>query len=129
MKKFQRVPPMAKNPGKIKAYIPERGDIIWIDLDPSQGTEIKKTRPALVISPLSYNKKVGLALLCPITSHKKGYPFEVELLPQGKIQGVVLSDQIKSLDWKVRNAKFEEKVSNWVINEVIEKVSVLIEVS
>lgn len=120
---------MAKNPGSSKNYVPQRGDIVWIDLDPSQGSEIKKTRPALVVSPASYNEKVGLALLCPITSHKKGYPFEVELPPSGKTQGVILADQVKSLDWKIRNAKFEEKLSTWVMTEVIEKISVLIEFS
>ena len=118
---------MAKNPGSTKPYIPQRGDIVWIDLDPSKGSEMRKTRPALVVSPSSYNEKVGLALLCPITSHKKGYPFEVELSSKGNVRGVILSDQIKSLDWKIRNAKFEEKVSRGVITEVIEKVSVLIE--
>lgn len=120
---------MAKKPGSSTPYIPQRGDIVWIDLDPSQGAEIKKTRPALVISPSNYNEKVGLALLCPITSHKKGYPFEVELPSKGKIEGVILADQIKSLDWKARNAKFEEKVSTWIMTEVIEKISVLIEIS
>lgn len=120
---------MAKNPGNIKPYIPQRGDIVWIDLDPSQGSEIKKTRPALVISPSNYNEKVGLALLCPITSHKKGYPFEVELSAKGSVKGVILSDHIKSLDWKVRNARFEEKIDTWILTEVIEKLSVLIESS
>lgn len=120
---------MAKKLGKEESYIPQRGDIIWIDLDPSQGAEIKKTRPALVISPLSYNKKVGLALLCPITSHKKGYPFEVDLSSKGNIKGMILADQVKSLDWKIRNAKFEEKVSSRIITEVIEKLSVLIAIS
>lgn len=119
---------MAKNPNGDGLYIPQRGDIVWIDLDPSQGSEIKKTRPALVISPFSYNEKVGLALLCPITSHKKGYPFEVELPPGGNISGVILSDHIKSLDWKARKAKFEGKVSTKIVNEVIEKISVLIEI-
>jgi mRNA interferase MazF len=126
---------VAKSPGRPKKhnpqsqgeYIPDRGDIVWIDLDPSQGSEIKKTRPALVISPSSYNGKVGLALLCPITSYQKGYPFEVELPLKGKVKGVILSDQLKSLDWRARKATFEEKVSTWVITSVIEKISVLIE--
>lgn len=120
---------MAKNPGSSKSYIPQRGDIVWIDLDPSQGSEIKKTRPALVVSPATYNEKVGLALLCPITSHKKGYPFEVELSQTKNVHGVVLADQVKSLDWRVRNAKFEEKISTWIVTEVIEKLSVLINLS
>jgi len=118
---------VAKKSGNKITYIPHRGDIVWIDLDPSQGSEIKKTRPALVVSPFSYNEKVGLALLCPITSHKKGYPFEVELPPKENIRGVILADQVKSLDWKARNARFEEKVSLKVVTEVIEKISVLIE--
>lgn len=120
---------MAKKSGNSKPYIPQRGDIVWVEFDSSLGSEIKKTRPALVVSPHSYNAKVGLALLCPITSHKKGYPFEVDLALKGKVEGVVLSDQIKSLDWKARNVKFEDKVSIWVINEVIEKISLLIELS
>ena len=118
---------MVKKLGKGESYIPQRGDIIWIDLDPSQGVEIKKTRPALVISPLGYNKKVGLALLCPITNYKKGYPFEVELSSTENIQGVILADQVKSLDWRIRNARFASKVSSKIVNEVIEKLSVLIE--
>ena len=118
---------MAKSLGRSGKYIPDRGDVVWIDLDPSQGAEIKKTRPALVVSPFRYNEKVGLALLCPITSHKKGYPFEVELSPMGKLKGVILADQVKSLDWRARNAKFEEKVTQGIITEVIEKLLVLID--
>ena len=120
---------MVKKSGSAKPYTPQRGDIVWIDLDPSQGSEMKKTRPALVVSPASYNEKVGLALLCPITSYKKGYPFEVELPQTGNVHGVILSDQVKSLDWRVRNARFEEKISTWVVTEVIEKISVLIDIS
>lgn len=120
---------MAKNPGKKEGYVPHRGDIVWIDLDPSQGAEIKKTRPVVVVSPYGYNNKVGLALLCPITSHKKGYPFEVELLSQENIKGVILADQVKSLDWRIRNARFEGKVPLDIMAEVIDKLSVLIELS
>ncbi|MBI1954479.1 MAG: endoribonuclease MazF [Proteobacteria bacterium] len=129
IKKFIQNLFVAKKLGKDKAYIPQRGDIVWIDLDPSQGSEIKKTRPALVISPMSYNEKVGLALLCPITSHKKGYPFEVDVQPNESIKGVILADQVKSLDWKVRKARFEGRVSPEVMIEVLEKLSVLIEIS
>ncbi len=117
---------MAKNSGKKESYIPQRGDIVWIDFVPCQGREIKRTRPALIISPLKYNQRVGLALMCPITSHIKGYPFEVILSSQN-IKGVVLADHIKSLDWKARNATFEEKVSVDVIREVVEKLLLLIE--
>jgi mRNA interferase MazF len=120
---------VVKKNGNNEFYVPQRGDIVWIDLDPSQGSEIKKTRPALVISQGLYNEKVGLALLCPITSHKKGYPFEVELPLKSTIKGVILSDQIKSLDWRSRHAKFEERVPKDIMTEVIEKLSVLIELS
>lgn len=119
---------MVKNSGKSNGYVPERGDIVWIEFDPSQGAEIKKTHPALVISPLAYNQKVGLVLVCPITSHIKGYPFEVMLPSQKNIKGVVLADHIKSLDWKARKVKFEEKASPAVTNEVTEKLLLLIEV-
>jgi mRNA interferase MazF len=108
-----------------KNYIPDRGDLIWLDFDPQSGHEQKGKRPALVLSPKVYNKKVGLGLFCPITSHVKGYPFEVEI-KNAKINGVILSDQIKSLDWIKRNATFIIKVSEEKINEVVEKAIILI---
>ncbi len=114
---------------KNNPYVPQQGDIVWIELDPSLGSEMKKTRPAVVVSPINYNKKVGLALICPITSHQKGYPFEVGLSSKTGVKGVILADQVKSLDWRARKAKFEEKVSQDVIVEVIEKISVLLELS
>ncbi|HTG17989.1 MAG TPA: endoribonuclease MazF, partial [Blastocatellia bacterium] len=83
-------------------YSPDRGDIVWIDFSPQAGHEQAGRRPALVVSPGAYNKKVGLAILCPITSQVKGYPFEVALPDDLPIQGVVLSDQAKSLDWRAR---------------------------
>src|SRR5437588_1289807 len=85
-------------------YVPERGDAVWITLDPQAGHEQAGRRPALVLSPAAYNGRVGLALLCPITNQAKGYPFEV-VLPQGlSVTGVVLADQVKSLDWGARKA-------------------------
>ncbi len=80
------------------AYVPDRGDVIWLTFDPQEGHEQAGRRPALILSPVSYNSKVGLALLCPITKQQKGYPFEVALPTGFAITGVVLSDQIKSLD-------------------------------
>src|SRR4030067_1632422 len=92
--------------GEPMAYIPDSGDIVWIMFNPQAGHEQAGHRPALVLSPKAYNGKVGLALLCPITSQVKGYPFEV-LIPEGlEIKGAVLSDQVKSLDWKERKAEF-----------------------
>jgi mRNA interferase MazF len=111
---------------KKKAYIPDRGDIIWITLNPQAGHEQAGRRPALVISPATYNGKTDLAILCPITSHVKGYPFEV-VIPQGlKVSGAVLSDQIKNLDWTARTAKFICKLSESVTQEVLKKLSTLI---
>ena len=109
----------------IKNYIPERGDIVWLDFTPQAGHEQQGKRPAIVLSPQAYNKKTGLALFCPITSKQKGYPFEVEI-QASKINGVVLSDQIKSLDWQQRGADFIEKATEREIDEIIKKISVLV---
>jgi mRNA interferase MazF len=106
-------------------YVPERGDLIWLNFDPQSGHEQKGKRPALVISPKEYNEKVGLGIFCPMTSKEKGYPFEVNI-KNGKIQGVILSDQIKSLDWRKRNAEFISKVSDEEFEEVVSKFSTLI---
>lgn len=87
-------------------WIPDRGDVVWITMHPTAGHEQPGRRPALVLSPAAYNGKVGLAILCPITSRVKGYPFEVAV-PNGlPVEGVVLSDQAKSLDWRARGAEF-----------------------
>ena len=87
------------------AYVPDRGDIVWLTFDPRAGREQAGRRPALILSPASYNGKVGLALACPITSRVKGYPFEVPLPRSLAVSGVVLSDHIKSLDWRARKAE------------------------
>ncbi len=109
-----------------KNYVPDQGDFIWIELDPQAGHEQASLRPALVISPASYNGAVGLVLLCPITSKIKGYPFEVLLSKKFKISGAILSDQIKNLDWRVRKAKFISKATAEIIKEVIEKIHAII---
>jgi len=108
-----------------KSYIPERGDIVWLDFNPQLGHEQRGRRPALTLSFKAYNEKIGLALFCPITSKVKGYPFEVEL-DLKKIKGSVLSDQIKSLDWRERNIEFIEKIEDKKMEEVIEKIEVII---
>ena len=110
-----------------KRYVPERGDIVWLQFDPLAGHEQAGKRPALVISPSAYNGRVGLALLCPITSQQKGYPFEVALPAGLKIQGVVLADQLKSLDWRIRRAERVERVPPDVLDEAAAKIRVLIE--
>ena len=110
-------------------YIPERGDVVWLDMNPHAGHEQAGRRPAVVLSPGIYNSKVGLALFCPITSRIKGYPFEV-LIPQGfKVSGAILSDQIKSLDWKVRNAEFLDKIPDSVALEILKKLATLLHVN
>src|SRR5215210_6554300 len=89
----------------VRAYVPDRGDVVWISLNPQAGHEQAGRRPAVVLSPAAYNRKTGLAVLCPITNQIKGYPFEV-VIPEGAaVSGAVLSDQVKSLDWKARRAE------------------------
>jgi mRNA interferase MazF len=108
------------------AYTPESGDIVWIMFNPQAGHEQSGHRPALVLSPKAYNGKVGLAILCPITSQVKGYPFEV-IIPDGlEVSGAILSDQVKSLDWKARKAEFGCKLPSSTFNEVVQKLSTLI---
>ena len=107
-----------------KKYIPQRGDIVWLNFDPQKGHEQKGKRPALVLSPKEYNKKVGLAIFCPITSKIKNYPFEVKI--SGEIEGAILTDQIKCLDWQKRNATYIMKVGLQVIKEVQENLQMLL---
>jgi mRNA interferase MazF len=110
---------------KTKSYVPDRGEIVWLTFDPQSGHEQRGRRPALVISPIEYNRKTNLAIFVPITSKVKGYPFEVRLESK-TIDGVILSDQIKSLDWNQREVDFIEKISKSVLTEVIENIDLLI---
>jgi mRNA interferase MazF len=107
-------------------YVPSRGDIVYLDFNPIKGHEQRGHRPAFVISPLGYNKKSSLALFIPITKQQKGYPFEVLLPFKLKIQGVILADQIKCLDWKARNIQFIESAPEGVIEEVQAKIEPLL---
>jgi mRNA interferase MazF len=100
------------------SYVPRRGDIVWLSFDPQAGHEQAGRRPAFVVSPEAYNRKTGLFLVCPITSKIKGYPFEVALPVDLEVGGVILADQIKSLDWKARRAKFAATTDDRVIDEV-----------
>lgn len=110
----------------VKIYIPVRGDVVWINLNPQTGHEQKGRRPALVLSPEDYNKKVGLAIFCSITNQVKGYPFEV-LIPDGlKTSGVILADQVKSLDWKTRNAELICRIPEEVTKIVLERIYTLL---
>jgi mRNA interferase MazF len=105
---------------------PGRGDLVWISLNPQAGHEQAGRRPALVLSPIEYNKRVGLALLCPVTSKVKGYPFEVALPVDLEIRGVVLADQVKSLDWRVRKAERVCTAPRSVMSEVLGKLNTLL---
>jgi len=109
-----------------REYVPERGDTVWITLSPQTGHEQAGRRPAVILSPRSYNEKVGLAILCPITNQVKGYPFEV-LIPAGLgVSGAVLSDQVKSLDWRVRNAEFICALPSKTMSQILEKLNTLL---
>ena len=107
------------------AFVPERGDIVWLQFNPQSGHEQTGHRPALVLSPREYNRRVGLALFCPITSKVKGYPFEVSVSVKS-IKGVILSDQVKSLDWQARKAKLVARVSEDILAEVMAKLLTLL---
>jgi mRNA interferase MazF len=107
-----------------KRYIPDAGDIVWLDFTPQAGREQAGQRPALVLSPGGYNSKTSLMLCCPMTTQIKGYPFEVRIT--AAIPAVVLSDQIKSVDWRVRKAKRKGKVSAEELAEVRAKIHALI---
>ncbi len=107
-------------------YVPNRGDIVYLDFNPTKGHEQRGHRPAFVLSPRNYNAKSSLALFIPITKQQKGYPFEVLLPSELQIQGVILVDQIKCLDWKARNVQFVESVPEVVVEEVQAKIEPLI---
>jgi len=107
-------------------YVPERGDLLWLTFDPQAGREQAGRRPALVISPLVYNRRANLALVCPITTQAKGYPFEVELPAGLLVSGVVLADHLKSADWAARRAQFAAKAPADVLADVTAKLRPLL---
>lgn len=111
----------------LNRYIPQQGDVVWLDFDPQAGHEQAGRRPAVVISPGTYNGRSELALLCPITNQVKGYPFEV-VLPEGlRVTGVVLADQVRNLDWQARRAVFMAKMPVEVMDEVLQKIGTLLQ--
>ena len=107
------------------SYIPKRGDIVWVEFNPQKGHEQKGHRPAVVISPYEYNLKTSLAIVVPITSKVKGYPFEVAIKGE-HTQGVALADQVKSLDYQARSFKFIEKADDIVLVEILYKIKLLL---
>ena len=107
-------------------YVPERGDVIWITLNPQAGHEQAGRRPVAVLSPRAYNGKVGLALVCPVTGQAKGYPFEVKIPAGLSVGGVILADQVKSLDWRARRAEPAGQLRPGTVTEVLRKVGALL---
>lgn len=110
----------------VRRYVPDRGDVVWLDFTPQAGHEQRGQRPALVLSPAAYNGKVGLAICCPITSQIKGYPFEARIPDGLPVEGVVLSDQVKNLDWKVRRARLVCQAPRSLVDEVSGKLATLL---
>ena len=106
--------------------MPDRGDIVWLQFNPQAGHEQAGHRPALVLSPASYNRLSGLMLCCPMTSHRKGYPFEVAIDDVPDRTSVILADQVKSLDWKVRKAIKKGIAPSEVIAETLSKLQALL---
>jgi len=111
-----------------RAYIPEAGDLVWASFDPQSGHEQSGRRPALVLSPGEYNEKAGLALTCPITSKVKGYPFEVAVTAS-RVRGVVLADQVRSLDWRSRQFTLIERASTETLEAVVQSLGTLLQLA
>jgi mRNA interferase MazF len=109
-----------------RRYIPDRGDFVWVDLNPRQGHEQSGHRPALVLSPKSYNRRTGLCVLCPATRQGKGYAFEVANPTDAEPHSVILADHVRCVDWRVRNVGFIHQVKSPVLDEVIAKLEALI---
>ena len=109
-------------------YVPDAGEVVWLEFDPQAGHEQAGHRPALVISPASYTRKSGLMVCCPLTTQIKGYPFEVVTQVDG-VDCAVLSDQVKSLDWKIRRAKKKAVVSAKVMLHVKAKMKALMQIT
>jgi mRNA interferase MazF len=113
----------------VRAYVPDSGDVIWLDFNPQMGREQAGRRPAVVVSRRTYNQKSSLAIVCPVTNQAKGYPFEVSLPKGSDITGVVLADQLKSLDWRERHAERAGRVSRQVMKEMLDRIAPLLGLS
>jgi mRNA interferase MazF len=107
-------------------YVPRRGDVIYLDLSPHKGHEQAGRRPVLILSPTDYNRTTGLAVVCPITNHAKGYPWEAALPENPFLSGVVLADQVRCVDWRERRAAFISTPEEGLLKEVVEKAIALI---
>ena len=106
--------------------VPDRGDVVWLDFTPQAGHEQAGRRPGVVLSPVAYNRKVGLALVCPITSQAKGYPFEVAIPADRAIAGVIFADQVKSIDWRARRARIVDRLDPPTVARILGLLRVLV---
>lgn len=116
----------AGSPVDPNSNVPDRGDVVWARLSPTEGHEQAGHRPAVVLSPAAYNAATGLALTCPVTSKVKGYPFEVALPSDLEVAGVVLADQVRSIDWRSGAVEFAATLPRSVVAEVVAKVKTLL---
>jgi mRNA interferase MazF len=107
-------------------YVPERGDLVFLNFNPQSGHEQAGHRPAIVLSPETFNRGTHFALVCPITSQKKGYPFEVDLPQSLSIEGVILTDQLKSLDWQAHHFHYKDKASSHVIDDCLKLIQTIL---
>lgn len=110
----------------VKTWVPQRGDVVWLNFMPQAGHEQTGRRPALVLSPGAYNGKTGLMLCCPITSQVKGYPFEVALGNTTGVKGVVLADQVRNLDWRARQAEKKAKAGKEIVDQALGRIRSLL---
>jgi mRNA interferase MazF len=117
--------PLATKPGS-RTYVPERGDLVWLTFDPQAGHEQAGRRPAVVLSPQTYNRPAGLAIVVPVTGQEKQYPFEVPLPAGLPVQGVVLADQLKSVDWRAREARRIAVLPGDVITAILRRAALLL---
>ena len=109
-----------------RTFIPDRGDLVWVSLNPTLGHEQSGRRPALVLSPKSYNRKTGLCVICPATRQRKGYAFEVITVGGDGEESVILSDHLRNIDWRIRKAQLIYRVSDEVLNAVVARIEALI---
>lgn len=125
MPKRERMAQLATKTGS-RSYVPERGDVVWLSFDPQAGHEQAGRRPAVVLSPSLYNGSSGLAIFAPVTSQIKGYPFEV-IIPAGlSVTGAVLTDHLKSLDWRARKAERICSLSTTTIRQILQRTALLL---
>lgn len=108
-------------------WVPERGDVIWLEFDPQAGREQAGRRPAVVLSPAAYNAPTSRALCVPVSSKAKGYPFEVALPDDFPVQGVAFADQVKCLDWRARHARFVAALPPSVLSSLLARTRALLE--